>query len=200
MFTCRAIISAIQTDFNERNVGAEVVYGNWKLVEHAGANKVYIAMLTGSLDYTGPNAAGWGGMRPLPNPAGGDPVEAAATMVMQMQKMKVWCHGVAGDDVPLAERIAGNVDRANELLHAAVAALKRHLTFTSLTLGALEWPSIDSADVTYGACVAFECAIAIPILSDRMPIVPMPYKAVITPKTKFPGGTAEMPPFEVPEG
>lgn len=191
MFTCRSIVEGLQADFAERGQDIKVTYGAWTQAQHDRADRVVLSFGKGSLDFTGINADGWGVDRPQPNPAGGAPVEAATTMAMHMQKMVISCHGVAPAGTPDNLKIVAGVDRANEIMHLAVAALKRHLSFTSMTLGALEWPNIDKAAATHGAAVTFECAVMIPVLGDRRPIVQKPKSATIAMKAKPDGEAAE---------
>lgn len=181
--TMQDIADAIQVDFDAREVGAKVDFGNWNAEIHAAADHVVIGL--GAFD---PDASGFPpGMSPGPV-VFGVLATAAPTVAVQGQEGIAWIHGAAPagtaeDLIPRASHA-----RTQRLLHATIAALRRIVGRGALAFSAGEWPAAAQGDITYGALARFRFRIAIPVLGDAYAVAPKPYSVATTVKASLPGG------------
>lgn len=168
MYSVRNLVTEIKADFEARGVTAEVVFGTWNVAQHAGANRVVIGLGPFKLSYKGAefidkNPSGFGGVRILPGNT-----QAASAIMMHIQNLKVYCHGIADEGTALEDIPAINHDRTQELMHATVAALWRVCGGPgAFGIESGEWLQEESGDVVFGACAVFDCAIAVPVLGDK---------------------------------
>lgn len=181
MDTVQDIATALVDDFALRNVAAKVVFGNWQVAQHAGADRVIIGL--GAFD---PDSQDY--------PIGAAPGSvvngetAAAVVAVQSQEVLVWVHGTAPDDTAAEDIPAAAHARTQRLLHATIAGLRRILGRGALGFGSGDWPSADTGDVTYGALATLSFSVAIPVLGDAYLVVPKPYTMTATVKADLPSG------------
>src|SRR5690348_16343956 len=89
MHTISSIVTAVQEDFDFRSIEAETVFGSWNVAQHAGANRVIIGLGDGDLSFQDLNPQWASSPQALPTTT-----QSASAIAFQLQKMKVWVHGV----------------------------------------------------------------------------------------------------------
>ncbi|MFO0588834.1 MAG: hypothetical protein U0441_14890 [Polyangiaceae bacterium] len=179
----RQLAVKLQEDFTLRNVGAEVVFGNWSVEQHAGADRVILGL--GDFD---PASAGVSTAN-RPGVVLQTGVNTASQVVsVHAQEVLVWVHGVAPEGTAEIDVPALSHDRTGVLLHATIAGLLRVVGRGALAFGKGTWPTAAQGDVTYGALARLKCMIDVPVLGDAWSVVPKPYSVTTQVVAELPGG------------
>ncbi len=169
--------------FSARNITVEVVLGNWREAEHAGADRVILGL--GDFD---PDAADTPpALRPGVVVQTGA-TTAAAVVAVRTQEVLLWVHGVAANGTAAESTTVASHARTAELLDATIAGLRRVVGRAALSFGKGSWPAAVTGDVSYGALVRFRCVLAIPVLGDAWTIVPKPYSVQTQVVADMPAG------------
>lgn len=196
MFSIDVLRDELAAYFAARNITVDVVLGNWRESDHAGADRVILGL--GDFD---PDAADTPpALRPGVVVQTGA-ATAAAVVAVRTQEVLLWVHGVAASGTAPESVPAASHARTAVLLDATIAGLRRVVGRGALSFGKGSWPAVASGDVTYGALVRFRCVLAIPVLGDAWAVVPKPYSVQTQVVADLPGGevTGAQTTTEAPE-